>query len=226
MIPGAVAHSVHVHFYAVAPTAHREALHAKDQARRARDGFTAQRGGNAVAVLDPGRRRAGHHVRPTPGRPRRRPGQLSDSLTPKWRANFEARNQAALEKQVRTGIQGDSVKLGKGKYGRVGTAQNDKIFVVLAEFGDTQHAAYPGPCARRLQPARARPAAQRDPASRIAPRTTRRCGSRTTTTAHYQNMYFNRMKSFYEDQSSRQVLDRRQGHRVGEGAVQRGPLRS
>ena len=125
----------------------------------------------------------------------------SDSLTPKWRANFEARNKAALEKQLRRGAKGDSVKLGKGKYGRVGTAQNDKIFVVLAEFGDSQHAAYPGPAPDG--------SSQRElgPMHNEIPQPDRTKDNSTLwqsdyDQAHYQNMYFNRMKDFYEDQSS------------------------
>ena len=68
----------------------------------------------------------------------------SDSLTPKWRAKFEERNQKALEKRLRQGGRGTSVKVGKHAYGRVAQTGQDKIFVVLAEFGNTQHSAYAG----------------------------------------------------------------------------------
>ncbi|GAA2136894.1 immune inhibitor A [Nocardioides koreensis] len=124
---------------------------------------------------------------------------VSDVRTPKWRAKYEARNQAALEKQLRTGARGDSVKLGKGKYGRVGTAQTDKIFVVLAEFGNTQHSAFAGqaPDAQRVD----------GPMRNEIPEPDRTTDNSTLwqsnyDRAHYENMYFNRMKSFYEKQSS------------------------
>ena len=43
--------------------------------------------------------------------------------------------------------------------------------------------------------------------------------------AHYEDMYFNRMKEYYEHQSSGRYIDRRRRHRVGEGPLQRGALR-
>ncbi len=106
---------------------------------------------------------------------------VSDVKTPKWREQYEARNKAALEKRVREGGSGDSVKLGKGKYGRVATAQQDKIFVVLAEFGDTQHSAYSGPARTARASVSWVRSTTRSP-SRTGRPTTPRCGSRTTTT--------------------------------------------
>jgi len=126
---------------------------------------------------------------------------VSDVLTPKWREKYEARNQAALEKQLRTGGSSDSVKLGKHKYGRVGTPQTDHIFVVLAEFGNTQHSAYSGPAPDG--------SSQREvgPLHNEIPKPDRKTDNSTLWQsdydhAHYQNMYFNRMKGFYEQQSS------------------------
>src|SRR6476659_10889410 len=123
----------------------------------------------------------------------------SDSLTPKWRAKFEERNQKAIEKRLRKGGRGDSVKVGKHAFGRVAQQGTDKIFVVLAQFGDTQHSAYAG---------------QADDAQRVngplhnqIPRPDRTEDNSTLwqkdyDQSHYQNMYFNRMRSFYSQQSS------------------------
>ncbi len=123
----------------------------------------------------------------------------SDSLTPKWRAKFENRNQKALEKRLRKGGRGDSVKVGKHAFGRVAQTGQDKIFVVLAEFGDVQHSAYSGqaPDAQRVN----------GPLHNQIPRPDRSTDNTTLWQkdydhSHYQNMYFNRMKDFYEDQSS------------------------
>ncbi|MGY2701736.1 immune inhibitor A domain-containing protein [Nocardioides sp. HB32] len=125
---------------------------------------------------------------------------VSDVFDQPWEKKYDERNRAALEKQIRTGGTGDSVKLGKGKYGRVGTPeQTDKIFVVLAEFGNTQHSAYPG---------------QSDDAQRVdgplhnqIPKPDRKVDNSTNwqpdyDQSHYQNLYFNRMKEFYQQQSS------------------------
>ena len=125
----------------------------------------------------------------------------SDSLTPKWRAKFEERNQKALEKRLKQGGSGSSVKVGKGAYGRVAQTGTDKIFVVLAEFGDTQHSAYSGPAPDG--------SSQRElgPLHNQIPEPNRPEDNSTNwqpdyNQSHYQNMYFNRMKSFYQDQSS------------------------
>src|SRR6476469_6492364 len=117
----------------------------------------------------------------------------SDSLTPKWRAKFEERNQKALEKRLRQGGHGTSVKVGKHAYGRVAQTGQDKIFVVLAEFGDTQHSAYSGPAPDG--------SSQRElgPLHNQIPEPDRSKDNSTLwqsdyNQAHYQNMYFNRMK--------------------------------
>lgn len=127
---------------------------------------------------------------------------VTDNLTPKWREKYEARNQAAFEQKVRTGSSADVIKLGKGKFGKAGTTQQqDHIFVVLTEFGDTQHSAYSGqsPDAERVD----------GPMHNEIPQPDRSVDNSTLwqkdyTQSHYQDMYFNRMRNFYEQQSSGQ----------------------
>ena len=123
----------------------------------------------------------------------------SDSLTPTWRAKYETRTQAALEKRLRQGGRGDSVKVGKHAFGRVAQTGQDKIFVVLAEFGDVQHSAYAGqsPDAQRVN----------GPMHNEIPEPDRTKDNSTLWQAdyshgHYEDMYFNRMDSFYKEQSS------------------------
>ena len=67
----------------------------------------------------------------------------SDSLTPPWREKYEAIRDAAVQKRLRTGGTGQAERLSKGVYGKVAQQGTDRIFVVLAEFGDTRHSAYP-----------------------------------------------------------------------------------
>ena len=124
---------------------------------------------------------------------------VSDSLSPKWKQKYDARNAAAIEKRLRKGGSGDSVKLGRNKYGRVAQKDTDKIFVVLAEFENTQHAAYAGQAedAQRVD----------GPLHNQIPRPDRTTDNSTLwqkdyNQSHYDDMYFNRMKSFYEDQST------------------------
>ncbi|MGZ4497250.1 MAG: immune inhibitor A domain-containing protein [Nocardioides sp.] len=122
----------------------------------------------------------------------------SDSLTQPWQRAFAERHQAALEKSLRSGATGSSVKVGKGAYGRVAQTGKDRIFVVLAEFGRTAHSAYPdgGSDATRVDGPRHNQIPQPD-------RTTDNSTNwqQDYDRSHYQNMYFNRMASFYSQES-------------------------
>ncbi len=127
------------------------------------------------------------------------PSPGSDSLTPAWREKFEARTKAALEQRLRTGGKGDAERLGKGVFGRVEQTGTDKIFVVLAEFGDTTHSAYPDgdSDATRVD----------GPLHNEIPKPDRSKNNHTLwkknyARKHYQNIYFNRMDNFYRNQSS------------------------
>jgi len=123
----------------------------------------------------------------------------SDNLTPPWRQKYDAIRDAALQKRLRTGGTGQAERVSKGVYGRVAQKGTDRIFVVLAEFGDTRHSAYPddpdtgaqtfdGPVHNSIP----QPDRSKDNSTLWAPDYNR---------AHYEDMYFNRMKSFYREQS-------------------------
>jgi immune inhibitor A len=122
----------------------------------------------------------------------------SDNLTPAWRKKYEDRRKAALEKRLRSGGRGNTEKLRKDVYGQVSQTGTDRIFVVLAEFGNRRHSAVPSD-----------PSAQRTvgPLHNQIPRPDRRTDNSTLwrsnyNPAYYNNVYFNRMKRFYRDQSS------------------------
>ncbi|WP_041546783.1 MULTISPECIES: immune inhibitor A domain-containing protein [unclassified Nocardioides] len=129
-------------------------------------------------------------------------GTPSDVLTPGWKTKYHERTQAALEKRLRTGGKGQAEKLGKGVYGRVAQTGKDRIFVVLAEFGDRRHQAYqddPDSGAQRYD----------GPLHNQIPKPNRKKDNSTLWNAdfsrsYFQNMYFNRMRDFFEDQSSGQ----------------------
>lgn len=126
----------------------------------------------------------------------------SDVLTPGWKSAYLDRTQAALEKRLRTGGTGQAEKLGRGVYGRVAQTGKDRIFVVLAEFGDRRHQAYqddPESEAQRYD----------GPLHNQIPKPDRKVDNSTLwnadfSPAYFENMYFERMREFYEDQSSGQ----------------------
>ena len=136
----------------------------------------------------------------------------SDSLTTKWRERYDTIREQALEKRLRTGGTGQAEKLGRGVYGRVAQSGKDRIFVVLAQFGDTRHSAYcdetedtaPDTC---TYPSDGTPEQYDGPLHNQIPKPNRKYDNSTLWQAdynrsHYRDLYFNRMNSFYEQQSS------------------------
>ena len=59
-----------------------------------------------------------------------------------WREKYDSIRDAAVQQRLRTGGKGQAERLGKGVFGRVAQTGTDRIFVVLAEFGDTRHSAF------------------------------------------------------------------------------------
>ena len=97
--------------------------------------------------------------------------------------------------------------MAKGQYVELAREGTDRIFTIIAEFGDTRYAIRHGEALHR--PAAGR---QHAPTSRVrcTTRSRRRTARSTTRTlwqadynrAHYEDMYFNRMAEYYETQSS------------------------
>ncbi len=150
------------------------------------------------------------------------PGLESDTLTTKWREKYEAIRKTAVEQRLRTGGSGDSERLAKGVHGRVAQTGGDRIFVVLAEFGDTRHSAFPdggsdattfdGPDPQRHPEAGPQDRQLHAVAGGLRPRSLR-------------GHVLQPDEVLLRAQSSGRVHLRRRRHRVGEGAVQPGPLR-
>jgi immune inhibitor A len=141
------------------------------------------------AVATPTARTAAVHVKKTPN--------PSDVITPGWKEKLDQVRQSALEKRLRTGGRGQAEKVGRS-FGRVAQTGTDRIFVVLAEFGNTQHSAYPSaPDAKRtvgpLHNEIPKPDRTKDNSTLWQPDYDR---------AHFEDLYFNRMRQYYEDQSS------------------------
>src|SRR3712207_5093019 len=137
------------------------------------------------------------------------PHAVSDSFTRPWQAKYEAIRRAAVQQRLETGGKGPAERVGRKVYGRVTQRGEDRVFVVLAEFGSTEHSAY---CSSTEADACAFPSdgtAKRvsGPRHNRIPRPDRSVDNSTLwqsdyTREHYRNMYFDRMRRFYEQQSS------------------------
>jgi immune inhibitor A len=121
--------------------------------------------------------------------------------TPDWAKKQEAIAREALEKRLRTGGSGEAERISKNTFGRVENTGREKIFVVLAEFGKVTHPAVPddpaqsdatefdGPLHNKIP----EPDRTRDNSTLWQPR---------YTVKHYENMYFERMRRFFERESN------------------------
>lgn len=124
---------------------------------------------------------------------------VSDNLTFPWQEKYNAVRQVALQQKLRTGARGSVLRVGEDQYAKVAETGKDKIFVVLAEFGRKEHSAYPDGAsdAQRVN----------GPRHNQIPRPDRSVDNSTLwqrnyDQAHYQDMYFNRMRDYYEHQSA------------------------
>ena len=170
--------------------------------------------------------------------PRRSAGRCARSRSRRC-SRARRRSQKRGRQHRREGQQGragherrQGVAAPDDQYVELAREKTDKIFVILAEFGNERASALPGPghgpghpgpdhvrragCTTRSR----RPTARR---------TTRRSGSRTTTRSTTATCTSatgrDSLKSYYETPVLRPLQRRRHGHRLGEGPVQRGALR-
>jgi immune inhibitor A len=129
----------------------------------------------------------------------------SDNLRPPQAVKQDALRQQALQKRLKgdKSAQGKVAKLGPGQYVQLDREGTDKIFVVIVEFGDDQ---YPDP---RFQgpPPDGSTTDVTGPRHNEIPAPDRTVDNSTLWQAdynrpHYEDMYFNRMKKYYETQSS------------------------
>ncbi len=131
-------------------------------------------------------------------------------LNPMARKQQELK-QSALEQKLKGKLAKDAkvAKLGKGQYVDLANEGTDRVFVVIAEFGDRRHPSFcdstaPGSCAFPSDGS-----AQRydGPAHNEIPQPDRSQDNTTLwqanySKAHYENMYFDRMAEYFERQSS------------------------
>lgn len=134
----------------------------------------------------------------------------TDNLVPRWRQKYDVLRQSALQQQLRGDVPVGKrvVKLGKGRFAKVAQTGTDRIFVVLAEFGEQRHSAFcdstdPEECAF---PSDGSPTRYDGPLHNEIPKPNRKYDNTTLwrknyNRSFYEDMYFNRMAKFFEDQS-------------------------
>ncbi len=96
------------------------------------------------------------------------------------------------------------VKIAPGQFVELGREKTDKIFVLITEFGNTRHPTYPDGVASVTSPAAVEPDG---PLHNKIWQPDRAIDNTTIwqpdfNSAHYKDMYFNRMAKYYESQSS------------------------
>jgi immune inhibitor A len=118
---------------------------------------------------------------------------------------FEARREAGLEMKLRGEAPGKVARLGKNKYVELVREKTDPVFVIITEFGNARHSAFPD---TNPNGSPASDALTFDgPEHNKIPAPDRSVDNSTLwqsdfNMAHYENMYFNRMAAYFERQSS------------------------
>lgn len=134
------------------------------------------------------------------GKDKDKQGQ-SDDLKHPLSEKQRTLRQKALERKLKGDpkAQGKVVQVAKGQYVELAREGTDRVFVVIAEFGDTTHVSYPdgGSNATTFD----------GPLHNQIPQPDRAVDNTTLwkadyDVAHYEDMYFNRMAAYYESQSS------------------------
>jgi immune inhibitor A len=109
--------------------------------------------------------------------------------------------EKALEAKLNGKAPGKTHEVAKGQYVELALEDTDKIFVVIAEFGNARHAAYPDSSPLSTALVFDGPLHNSIPApNRAVDNTT--LWQADYNKAHYEDMYFNRMAAYYQSQSS------------------------
>ena len=134
-------------------------------------------------------------------------GPQSDDIKHPRRIKQDTLREQALQLKLKGKAPGKIVEVAKGQYVDLAREGSDRIFVLVVEFGNNR---FPNPLFADTLPGGA-PAsdAQRfdGPRHNEIPEPLRSIDNSTTwkpdyNTAHYEDMYFNRMARYYERQSS------------------------
>ena len=131
-------------------------------------------------------------------------GSNSDNPGSVYSEKQAALKQQALESKLNGKTNGNVHEVAKGQFVELALEDTDKVFVIIAEFGNTRHSAYPDmvggvPASNALT--------FDGPLHNSIPQPDRLLDNSTLwkpdyNSAHYDDMYFNRMAAYYESQSS------------------------
>jgi immune inhibitor A len=123
-----------------------------------------------------------------------------------------ANKQVALKQQALGAVlKGDGagkvMEVSHGQYIELELERTDRIFVVIAEFGNTRHASFCDPGQTCAFPPDGSALTYDGPLHNRIPQPNRAVDNTTLwqrdySPAHYENMYFNRMAAYYQSQSS------------------------
>ena len=116
----------------------------------------------------------------------------SDNLMHPQAARQYRLRQEALKQQVQAGRWGAGVQKVGDRYVELSQTRKDRIFVIVAEFGDTVHPSYPGVATGPVHNSIAKP----------GPNDNTTIWQADFSRDHYRDMYFNRMLDYYQMQSS------------------------
>ncbi|WP_460733906.1 immune inhibitor A domain-containing protein [Nocardioides ginkgobilobae] len=115
-----------------------------------------------------------------------------------WQEKYDDLRKQGIEQRLRQGGSGSVERVGRGAFARVAETGTDRVFVVLAEFGQTSHSAFPAgeSDAQRTE----------GPLHNEIPEPDRSVDNSTLweedyDQSYFEDMYFNRMRTFYEEQS-------------------------
>jgi len=123
-------------------------------------------------------------------------------------ANAQAAlKQQALEAKLNGKTNGNTHEVAKGQYVELAREDTDRVFVIIAEFGNTRHASFCDFGQVCAFPADGSALTYNGPVHNSIPEPDRSVDNSTLwqsdyNKAHYEDMYFNRMAAYYEAQSS------------------------
>ena len=135
------------------------------------------------------------------------------NLTTPWGEKQDALRDAALAQKL-AGVpsaQGSVVNVArvgqKAQYVELARLSTDRVFAIIVEFGNTRHASFCDAGQTCAFPGDGSALTYEGPEHNKIPQPNRAVDNSTLwqadyNTAHYTNMYFNRMKAYYEKQSS------------------------
>ena len=121
----------------------------------------------------------------------------------------DALRQVALERKLKgdKSAQGKVAKVSKGQYVQLEREGTDRVFAIIAEFGNTRHSSYCDPGQACAFPPDGSAQKYDGPGHNEIPAPNRAVDNSTLwqadyNQAHYDDMYFNRMAAYFEKQSS------------------------